>query len=58
MARKKSRAAVELGRRGGEASAEKLTEEQREKSARKAALAEALQGVAAFVQDFYLGITG
>jgi hypothetical protein len=36
-ARKKNPAAVALGRRGGKASAERLTEEQRKEKARKAA---------------------
>jgi hypothetical protein len=39
MAKKKNRAAVELGRKGGKASAEKLTDEQRREKARKAAQA-------------------
>jgi hypothetical protein len=37
MAKKKSPAAVELGRKGGKASAEKLTDEQRKEKARMAA---------------------
>jgi len=39
MAKKKNRAAVQLGRKGGKASAEKLTDEQRTEKARKAAQA-------------------
>ncbi len=39
MLRKKSAAAVELGRKGGKASAEKLTYQQRKEKARKAAQA-------------------
>jgi DNA-binding NarL/FixJ family response regulator len=39
MGKKKNRAAVELGRKGGKASAEKLTEEQRKQKARNAAQA-------------------
>jgi len=39
MAKKKNPAAVELGRKGGKASAEKLTDEQRKEKARKAAQA-------------------
>jgi hypothetical protein len=39
MAKKKNPAAVELGRRGGKKSAERLTQEQRKEKARKAALA-------------------
>ncbi len=39
MLRKKNAAAVELGRKGGKASAEKLTYEQRKEKARKAAQA-------------------
>jgi hypothetical protein len=39
MAKKKNLAAVELGRRGGKTSAERLTEEQRREKARKAAQA-------------------
>lgn len=39
MARKKNAAAVELGRKGGKASAERLTHEQRREKARKAAQA-------------------
>ena len=39
MAKKKNPAAVQLGRKGGKASAEKLTEEQRKEKARKAAQA-------------------
>jgi len=37
--KKKSPAAIELGRRGGKARAKKLTKEQRHESARKAAQA-------------------
>jgi hypothetical protein len=39
MAKKKNPAAVALGRRGGKATAEKLTAEERKASARKAVLA-------------------
>jgi hypothetical protein len=39
MAKKKDPAAVELGRKGGKASAKKLTREQRKEKARKAAQA-------------------
>jgi hypothetical protein len=39
MAKKKNAAAVELGRKGGRASAKKLTDEQRKEKARKAAQA-------------------
>jgi hypothetical protein len=39
MAKKKNRAAVELGRKGGKASAARLTDEQRKEKARKAAQA-------------------
>jgi len=39
MAKKKSSAAVELGRKGGKATAKKLTPEERKESARKAAQA-------------------
>jgi hypothetical protein len=39
MAKKKNPAAVQLGRKGGKASAAKLTEEQRKEKARKAAQA-------------------
>jgi hypothetical protein len=39
MAKKKNAAAVELGRKGGKASAERLTDEQRREKARKAAQA-------------------
>jgi hypothetical protein len=39
MAKKKDPAAVELGRKGGKASAERLTDEQRKEKARKAARA-------------------
>jgi hypothetical protein len=39
MAKKKNPAAVQLGRKGGKASAEKLTQEQRKEKARKAAQA-------------------
>ena len=39
MAKKKNAAAVELGRKGGKASAERLTDEQRKEKARKAAQA-------------------
>jgi len=39
MAKKKNPAAVELGRKGGKTSAEKLTDEQRKEKARKAAQA-------------------
>jgi len=39
MAKKKNPAAIELGRRGGRASARKLTDEQRKEKARKAAQA-------------------
>jgi hypothetical protein len=39
MAKKKDPAAVHLGRKGGRASAQKLTEEQRKEKARKAAQA-------------------
>jgi hypothetical protein len=39
MAKKKNRAAVELGRKGGKASAERLTQEQRKEKARNAAKA-------------------
>jgi len=38
MAKRKNPAAVALGRKGGKASAEKLTQEQRSEKARKAAL--------------------
>jgi len=37
MAKRKNPAAVALGRKGGKASAEKLTQEQRREKARKAA---------------------
>jgi hypothetical protein len=37
MAKRKNPAAVALGRKGGKASAKKLTREQREEKARKAA---------------------
>jgi len=37
MAKRKNPAAVALGRKGGKASAEKLTQEQRSEKARKAA---------------------
>ena len=37
MAKKKNSAAVELGRKGGRASAKKLTDEQRKEKARRAA---------------------
>jgi len=39
MAKKKNPAAVELGRKGGKRSAERLTDEQRKEKARKAAQA-------------------
>jgi hypothetical protein len=39
MAKRKNRAAVELGRKGGKTSAERLTNEQRKEKARKAAQA-------------------
>jgi hypothetical protein len=39
MVKKKDPAAVELGRKGGKASAERLTDEQRKEKARKAARA-------------------
>ena len=39
MAKKKNSAAVELGRKGGKVSAERLTDEQRKEKARKAAQA-------------------
>jgi hypothetical protein len=39
MGKKKNPAAVELGRRGGKASAEKLTNQERQAKARKAARA-------------------
>jgi hypothetical protein len=39
MAKKKNPAAVTLGRKGGKASAERLTREQRKEKARKAAKA-------------------
>jgi hypothetical protein len=39
MAKKKNPAAVALGRKGGKASAERLTDEQRKEKARKAAQA-------------------
>jgi hypothetical protein len=39
MSKKKNAAAVELGRKGGKASAKKLTPEQRRESARRAAQA-------------------
>ena len=39
MAKKKNAAAVELGRKGGKASAERLTDQQRKEKARKAAQA-------------------
>jgi hypothetical protein len=39
MVKKKNSAAVELGRKGGKASAERLTAEQRKEKARKAAQA-------------------
>ena len=39
MAKKKNPAAVELGRKGGKASAKRLTDEQRKEKARKAAQA-------------------
>jgi hypothetical protein len=39
MAKKKNSAAVELGRKGGKTSAERLTDEQRKEKARKAAQA-------------------
>jgi hypothetical protein len=39
MTKKKNPAAVQLGRKGGKASAQKLTEEQRKAKARKAARA-------------------
>ena len=39
MSKKKNAAAVSLGRKGGKATAKKLTAKQRKESARKAALA-------------------
>lgn len=39
MSKKKNAAAVELGRKGGKASAERLTDQQRKQKARKAAQA-------------------